>query len=155
MAEFLCAFFKSDIGTELVKRERIVRCKDCRMSFEECGDLWCRGIVGPPIEPDGFCAWGDPREGEVMAEKRRIKFERYTNLPLGGNWAGEWPAYVLVHHEGSVDDVRYVPERTCRYVYDEGLCGWVCSECGGLEPVGDHVRYCPDCGARIEEEADE
>ena len=40
-------------------------------------------------------------------------------------------------------------ERTCRYVYDEGLCGWVCSECGGLEPVGDHVRYCPDCGARV------
>ena len=90
-----------------------------------------------------------------MSEKRRIEFERYTNLPLGGNWVGEWPAYVLVHHEGSVDDVRYVPERTCRYVYDKGLCGWVCSGCGGLEPVGYHVRYCPDCGARIEEEADE
>lgn len=29
-------------------------------------------------------------------------------------------------------------------------------ECGGLEPVGDHVRYCPDCGARvIEEDSDE
>lgn len=90
-----------------------------------------------------------------MAEKRQIQFERYTNLPLGGNWAGEWPAYVLVHHEGSVDDVRYVPERTCRYVYDEGLCAWRCSECGGLEPVGDNVRYCPDCGARIAEEVDE
>ena len=37
-----------------------------------------------------------------MAEKRQIQFERYTNLPLGGNWAGEWPAYVLVHHEGAV-----------------------------------------------------
>ena len=91
-------------------------------------------------------------EGRVMAEKRQIQFERYTNLPLGGNWAGEWPAYVLVHHEGSVDDVRYVPERTCRYVYDKGLCGWVCSECGGLEPVGYHVRYCPDCGARVMDE---
>lgn len=43
-------------------------------------------------------------------------------------------------------------ERTCRYVYDESMCGWVCSECGGLEPVGDHVRYCPDCGARVAEE---
>ena len=41
------------------------------------------------------------------------------------------------------------------YVYDEVLCGWACSECGGLEPVGDHVRYCPDCGARIEDEVDE
>ena len=63
MAEFLCAFFKSDIGTELVKRERVVRCRDCRKSFEERGELWCRGIVGPPIEPEGFCAWGEPREG--------------------------------------------------------------------------------------------
>lgn len=44
---------------------------------------------------------------------------------------------------------RYVPERTCQYVYDEAMCGWVCSECGGLEPVGDNVRFCPDCGARV------
>ena len=43
-------------------------------------------------------------------------------------------------------------ERTCHYVYDEMLCGWVCSECGGLEPVCDNVRYCPDCGARVVEE---
>ena len=51
---------------------------------------------------------------------------------------------------GSLERPRvYVPERTCRYVYDEGLCGWACSECGGLEPVGDNVRYCPDCGARV------
>lgn len=46
-------------------------------------------------------------------------------------------------------------ERTSRYVYDKEICAWRCSECGGLEPVGDHVHYCPDCGARIEEEADE
>ena len=44
------------------RRERIVRCRYCRRSFEECGDLWCRGIVGPPIEPDGFCAWGERRD---------------------------------------------------------------------------------------------
>lgn len=46
-------------------------------------------------------------------------------------------------------------ERTCHYVYDREICAWRCSECGGLEPVGDHVRYCPDCGARIEDEVDE
>lgn len=45
------------------RRECVVRCRDCRRSFEERGDLWCRGIVGPPIEPDGFCAWGE-RRGE-------------------------------------------------------------------------------------------
>lgn len=44
-------------------RERIVRCRDCRRAFEERGELWCRGIVGPPVEPDGFCAWGE-RRGE-------------------------------------------------------------------------------------------
>lgn len=43
-------------------RERVVRCRDCRRSFEERGELWCRGIVGPPIEPEGFCAWGEERE---------------------------------------------------------------------------------------------
>lgn len=46
-------------------------------------------------------------------------------------------------------------ERTCHYVYDREICAWRCSECGGLEPVGDHVSYCPDCGARIEDEVDE
>lgn len=40
-------------------RERIVRCRDCRRSFEERGELWCEGIVGPPVEEDGFCAWGE------------------------------------------------------------------------------------------------
>lgn len=43
-------------------RERIVRCRDCRRSFEKRGELWCRGIIGPSIEPDGFCAWGEERE---------------------------------------------------------------------------------------------
>lgn len=46
-------------------------------------------------------------------------------------------------------------ERTCHYIYDKEICAWRCSECGGLEPVGDHVRYCPDCGARIAEEVNE
>lgn len=46
------------------RRERVVRCRNCRRSFEERGELWCRGIVGPPIEPGGFCAWGKPREVE-------------------------------------------------------------------------------------------
>lgn len=51
------------IHTEYLPNERVTRCRDCRRSFEERGELWCRGIVGPPIEPEGFCAWGEPREG--------------------------------------------------------------------------------------------
>ena len=43
----------------------------------------------------------------------------------------------------------YKMERTCHYVYDEEICAWRCSGCGGLEPVGDHVSYCPDCGAKV------
>ena len=56
----------------------------------------------------------------------------------------------------------YVPERTCKNVYDEmeiGACdnGFECSECG--EKVEDcegyHVNgtwnYCPGCGAKVVE----
>ena len=88
-----------------------------------------------------------------MAEGRRIHFEHYTDLPLGDSWSGEWPAYVLVHHEGAVDDVRYVPERTCRVVRggEPSSTGVPrerhCSECGGrLTSFGS---YCPHCGSRI------
>lgn len=44
------------------RRERVVRCRGCRRAFEERGELWCRGIVGPPVEPEGFCSWGEERE---------------------------------------------------------------------------------------------
>ncbi|OUO32276.1 hypothetical protein [Olsenella sp. An293] len=50
------------IHTEYLPNECVVRCRDCRRSFEERGELWCRGIVGPPIEPEGFCAWGERGE---------------------------------------------------------------------------------------------
>ena len=97
-----------------------------------------------------------------MAEKRQIQFERYTNLPLGGNWAGEWPAYVLVHHEGAVDDARYVPERTCRNASLDPEC-FRCSECGAEDYVDggtivwvdggpQDASYCPHCGARVVKE---
>ena len=60
MAEYVFAL--NDEGGLEERRERIVRCQDCRMSFEERGELWCRGIVGPPVEHDGFCAWGEERD---------------------------------------------------------------------------------------------
>ena len=95
-----------------------------------------------------------------MDEKRRIHFEHYTDLTLGDSWSGEWPAYVLVHHEGTVDDVRYVPERTAAVEVSHGAHGplprfpgdvWtmhhVCSACGG--PVDGGDGYCRHCGARL------
>ena len=57
----------------------------------------------------------------------------FTNLMLGHNWgSGEWPEYVLVSHEGAVDDVRYVPERTCHDLGGE-IAGKVCE----LEGIGE------------------
>ena len=47
MAEYVCEDMglHAGGGTASVRwhrRERIVRCKDCRRSFEERGELWCR-----------------------------------------------------------------------------------------------------------------
>ena len=85
----------------------------------------------------------------------------YDDEPCFGIEAYFRGDHPLIKDEEDPEDCRRVLERhmaerwnrradrTCRYVYDEGLCGWVCSECGELEPVGDNVRYCPDCGARV------
>lgn len=68
MAEYVTEFDWDNVDIDgnpmFLTRECVVRCRDCRRSFEERGELWCRGIVGPPVEPDGFCAWGQPREEE-------------------------------------------------------------------------------------------
>lgn len=50
-----------------VKREEIVRCRDCVKSEEWQGRMLCHRFsmsshAGFPVEPDGFCAWG---EGKV------------------------------------------------------------------------------------------
>ena len=58
-------------------RERVVRCRDCKHAMEyrsksilgtELVTLTCSGPIqgayseGADVEPDGFCAWGEPRE---------------------------------------------------------------------------------------------
>lgn len=45
-----------------------------------------------------------------------------------------------------VDDVKYVPERTCT----RGDEFWECSECG-LHGLHDEWRFCPNCGAKVVE----
>ena len=45
---------------------RIVRCRDCKHSFEEgSGYLYCGRRPGHCFEtgPNGFCAWGVRKEG--------------------------------------------------------------------------------------------
>lgn len=56
------------------RRERVVRCRDCANAFASGGQLDCLhfaqwdyyndkpGIW--PVEPDGFCKWGKPKEEE-------------------------------------------------------------------------------------------
>lgn len=65
--EYVCTCFEFEIFVDARIKDfspsrEIVRCRDCRRSFEERGELWCRGIVGPPVEPGGFCAWGERSE---------------------------------------------------------------------------------------------
>ena len=41
----------------LVKREEIVRCRDCKRFHLNTNGLDC-----PKLDPDGFCAWGERPE---------------------------------------------------------------------------------------------
>ena len=75
MAEYVCEL-TDKLATDLRarRRERIVRCRDCKHAYERGGELDCSHFIQwdyysdqPghwPVEPDGFCAWGEPREGK-------------------------------------------------------------------------------------------
>ena len=47
------------------RRERIVRCRDCRhaepMPLAFSDRLICAHLDDMSVEPDGFCAWGEER----------------------------------------------------------------------------------------------
>ena len=67
MVEYIFAL-NDDHGLE-ARRERIVRCRDCKhaiMSYQD-GHPRCSGPMvteATLVDPDGFCAWGEPREVE-------------------------------------------------------------------------------------------
>lgn len=51
------------------RRERVVRCRDCKHGMGAGGlcalfafPLGDGHIIPADVEPDGFCAWGKPRE---------------------------------------------------------------------------------------------
>lgn len=92
------------------------------------------------LERCPFCG----AEAEVVRNSSGSYFARCTNRQCA--------AKTRLYHENE-NGARLAwnrrAESTCHYVYDREICAWRCSECGGLEPVGDHVRYCPDCGARV------
>ena len=87
----------------------------------------------------------------------------FTNLSLQ-RWGGEWPEYIEVSHEGIGDLMRYIPDCTARLEYDEVHGCNVCTGCGERYEHGMYMavtddgliaykpmRYCPACGARLEE----
>lgn len=58
-----------DVSRPQEIRERVVRCRDCAHAITSYQDGLPR-CAGPLVmeatlvSPDGFCAWGEPREGE-------------------------------------------------------------------------------------------
>ena len=76
MAEYVCEltddypdvpFGSDDYSGTVERRERIVRCRDCRyaepmpLSFSDL--LICAHLDDMSVEPEGFCAWGEERNG--------------------------------------------------------------------------------------------
>lgn len=67
-------FALNDEGGLEERRERIVRCRDCKHAEEYCDtdmlgclhfEQWDYCEDQPRqwlVEPDGFCAWGEPRK---------------------------------------------------------------------------------------------
>ena len=82
MAEYVCELVERPAEAPimvLARRERVTRCRDCEHAMEqrsksilgiELVTLTCSGPIqgayseGADVEPDGFCAWASPREGE-------------------------------------------------------------------------------------------
>ena len=68
MAEFVCEL-TDKLATDLRarRRERVVRCRDCKHAITSYRDGLprCAGSLvmeATLVSPDGFCAWGEPRE---------------------------------------------------------------------------------------------
>lgn len=65
MKEMLFAI--NDDGGIEERRERIIRCRDCKfagLEYGNRGQMFCRwNCCSPlPVEPDDFCSCGEPRE---------------------------------------------------------------------------------------------
>ena len=70
MAEYMVEY-KDDGLYRKCAKERIVRCRDCGRAYRRGGGVYCSRVLqwgsndrpAPlPVDPDGFCAWGEPRE---------------------------------------------------------------------------------------------
>ena len=79
MAEYVCTTYYSEPDGKWYPHaysgvhELVVRCRDCEHAYQRGGGIYCSlflrwgrndNPVPLPVEPDGFCAWGEPREGK-------------------------------------------------------------------------------------------
>lgn len=68
-----------------------------------------------------------------------------------------WPEYLAAKIPGESEVRTYTPERTCHVetvplgIHDDTTAD-VCSEC--RVPLDGDEYYCPNCGARVKEDAD-
>ena len=73
MVEFIVEYKDEGLYTTRAK-EPVVRCKNCKHAVEICGtnkldcmhfaqwDYYCDEPGQWLVEPNGFCAWGEPEE---------------------------------------------------------------------------------------------
>lgn len=49
-----------------VQERELIRCKECKMKFEDNGELWCTwwGRSGRYVKADDFCSHGERRYDE-------------------------------------------------------------------------------------------
>ena len=71
MAEYICADLSERPGCKVSpfweRRERVVRCRDCVYAgpcpLADSEKLMCAFHDEMLVTPDGFCAWGEMRDG--------------------------------------------------------------------------------------------
>lgn len=80
MSEYVCEmtddypgvpYGSDDYSGTVERREEVVRCRDCGRAYRRGGGVYCSRVLqwgsndrpAPlPVDPDGFCAWGERRE---------------------------------------------------------------------------------------------
>ena len=68
--EFVCEFEDDEYGSSMIRKERIVRCRDCVHAYKDgtlCTHFLMQNdddmsITPSYVDPDGFCSWGKERE---------------------------------------------------------------------------------------------
>ena len=59
-----------DFPYEEPKPQELIRCKDCKHMYTDCGNVFCKTLEDmfyhyeyeQPIYEDFFCAWAEPKE---------------------------------------------------------------------------------------------